>query len=63
MRTTFHKVSGDVPTYEVDRGPTTIGKVWKDGGKWVARVWGNERQREGFPDRRAAASWIRENRA
>jgi hypothetical protein len=63
MRTTFHKVSGDVPTYEVDRGPTTIGTVRKKGGKWVARVWRSGLKREGFPTRQAAASWIRENRA
>jgi len=63
MRTTFHKVGGDVTTYEVDRGSTTIGTVRKDGAKWIARVWGNGRKRDGFPTRQAAASWIRDNRA
>jgi hypothetical protein len=74
MRTTFHKVSGDVPTYEVDRGSESIGRVWKfeEGWSaagwsasvtWSARIYGTDNERHGFPTRQAAASWIRENRA
>ena len=63
MRTTFHKVPGEQPTYAVFRGTAAIGHVHKDDRTWTARVWMNGRRQGGFATRQAAASWIRQNRA